>query len=129
MKWLVAAVTALMVVSAQAKVLECRLPALKDPTKTLQKMQIEAAKNAVAVNHEMDYPNINIHRQGPRKVLYRNDTNILGAQFTLLVLEEATESHTFPPLLANVDWGKGTLRTSASTDDIWEQRWVCFRLD
>jgi len=129
MKWLVAVVAALVTVSAQAKVLECRLPSLKDPTETMQKMVIDVTETSALVRHEMNYPNLKIHREGIRAVLFKYDADVAGIQFTFLVFEEKLGHLKFAPLLANVDWGKGTLRTSMATDDLWEQRWVCMRLD
>ena len=129
MKWSVAVTAALVTVSAQAKVLECRLPGLKDPMQDLQKMVIKVTEQDVAIHHQINYPNVKTRRNVSRDILYRHNADVFGSQFTFFVLEETLGQVKYPPLLVTVSWSTGSLQTSLAHADHWEQRWVCLRMD
>ncbi len=129
MRLLVAVAAALFVVSANAKVVECRLPSLKDQLETVESLRVEALKEAVKVIHYASYPKINYQRSGPRSVLYRNDTSVEGTTVTFLAIEGEYEGVALPPYLITVNWGLGKVRTSSAVSGEWEERWFCKRMD
>lgn len=125
MRLLVAVAAALVTLSAQAKVLECRLPFYEAEEVDNQTMRVKVEGDSVTVEHHINTPvRHETYRTGPREVLYHRHTEIDKFQHTFIAAAD-----TYFPWLINIDWAKGTLRTTMPVADAWETRWECIRRD
>ncbi len=129
MKWLIAVAAALMTVTAQAKVLECRLPSSKDPLVDRETMRIELNGDSISVHHTFDYPALTVKHDGPRKVLYHHYSDYAGLGVSVVALEDIMVNGEGFPELITVAWATGSLRTTTPGADAWQTGWSCMRLD